>query len=324
KLETRPYLRARAALARAYSVLGRHDDAIAECQALLDIEPDDALAIEYLLLNELVHAGRNEDALALAEMYPEEYSTDWLYNTALVKFRLYGDGIFPRQALMQAHRVSPHVLPYLLGEKKLPKRPPKDPDKYLEGFDALLYMATMQPAWDATPGAYEWASQILHDTSLDDAKALLAESTGPRFFLNPDPDYYDERHCIECHERTSKRDDYVVMLIEPNFVGAPKMPTRYCERCDILTANQETAGVVVNGMLEKTGIAPTGQPYLALGIVSAEDMREQDSLQPDSDWITAHIQGFKEYVQPPDEPASEGEFGESTATSPLILPGRYR
>jgi tetratricopeptide (TPR) repeat protein len=327
KLETRPYLRARFGLARAYSALDRHDESVVECEAVLALDPLDNQGASYILLNELTHAGQNKAALELAESFPEDFSTQWLLNSALLKFRLYGDDIFPRHALKLAMEVKPRVLSYLVGDRKLPKRPPKETEQLLEMVDATLYMAEMLPAWEETPGALDWAKQWLHDSSRDKGEERIGQPTGPRIFLNPDPDYYDAHWCPECDEKTRKRDDNVVLLVEPNYFCLAKLRGRYCERCDILTINEQDATAAAARIIKELDPDALMRPYLPVGVLNEADLNGQDTLRLDPTWTIEHMQGFRDRIseatwEAMDEEA--GDFPEDPAIAPLILPGRYR
>jgi tetratricopeptide (TPR) repeat protein len=327
KLETRPYLRARFGLARAYSVLGRHEEAVEECKVVLALDPLDNQGASYVLLNELIHAGQDQAALELAESFPEDFSTQWLLNSALVKFRIYGDGIFPRHALKLAMEVNPRLLPYLVGEKKLPKRPPKETEQLLEMVDATLYMAEMLPAWSETPGALEWAKQWLHDSAHQKGEEQIGKPTGPRIFLNPDPDFYDAHWCPECQEKTRKREDHVVLLIEPNYFCVSKLHGRFCERCNILTINAQDATAAAAGIIKELDPDALMRPYLPVGILNEADLAGQDVHHLDPTWTIEHMQGFRERISEAtwEEMYEEIEDSpENPAISPLILPGRYR
>jgi tetratricopeptide (TPR) repeat protein len=327
KRETRPYLRARFGLARAYSALDRHEESVVECEAVLALDPLDNQGASYILLNELIHAGQNTAALELAESFPEDFSTQWLFNSALLKFRVYGDSVFPRHALKLAMEVNPRLLPYLLGEKKLPKRPPKEIEQLLEMVDATLYMAEMQRAWEETPGALDWAKRWLHDHAHDEGEEQIGKPTGPRIFLNPDPDVYDVHWCPECQEKTRKREDEVVLLIEPNYFCLAKLHGRFCERCDILTIKEQDATAAAARIIKELDPDALMRPYLPVGILNEADLAGQDVHHLDPAWTIEHMQGFRERISEAkweDMDEDAGDSPESLPISPLILPGRYR
>jgi tetratricopeptide (TPR) repeat protein len=68
--ETRPYMRARQQLAESLRQAGRHEEAIAEWYAMLELNPNDNQAMRYLLLPALLALNRLEAARKLFEKYP--------------------------------------------------------------------------------------------------------------------------------------------------------------------------------------------------------------------------------------------------------------
>jgi tetratricopeptide (TPR) repeat protein len=155
-VETRPYMRARAGLARCLWEIGRHQESIAHYWELLRLNPEDNQGNRYVLLNCLLTTGADAGQLGkLFELYPDDAAADWLYGQALFAFRTEGDTRAARKLLAEAKRANPHVPGYLLGKKRLPKRMPELITWGGES-EAIDCVAGQALAWLHTPGALEW------------------------------------------------------------------------------------------------------------------------------------------------------------------------
>jgi len=169
--ETRPYMRARHGLATALWELGAHDEAIAHYEALLALNPDDNQGIRYLLIDCLLILGRDVEAAKLLKRFGGEESTHWLWAGALARFRSAGDSDTARRAVALAQRANPHVAAYLLGRKKLPRRPPSYVSWGGEDEAAGYVAHTGAAAWEATPGALAWLHAQVYRPLRKEAKA---------------------------------------------------------------------------------------------------------------------------------------------------------
>lgn len=157
--ETRPYMRAKAALADALEKTGDINGAIAEYQEMLELNPNDNQGIRDVLLPLLLQANRDKEAAKLLKQY-EEKSAFWLYGKALLEFRKRGEGKAAATALQNAVKNNPYGIKYLSGKKKMPKTLP---GMYrMKSEEEAVYLALYQKgAWDATAGAIEWLLEKL-------------------------------------------------------------------------------------------------------------------------------------------------------------------
>ncbi|MFP7297253.1 SEC-C metal-binding domain-containing protein [Neobacillus niacini] len=153
-LETRPYMRAKAAYADAVHQLGYTLVAIREYEQLLELNPNDNQGIRYLLFGAYLEAGEFEACERLLKQYEEE-TANGLYNKLLLE--LYKNG-FSRKAvklLKEAKKANPHVIPFLTGKKKIPGFLP-------EGFmlgdesEAIIYADDHFQLWDKIDGVEKW------------------------------------------------------------------------------------------------------------------------------------------------------------------------
>ena len=154
-LETRPYMRARAALARRLGEAEHHEEAVVHYRDLLRLNPSDNQGVRYELAACLLALGRDEDLAALLQQYHDDDSATWAYSAALLAFRRGGDDEGARQRLVQAKAVNPHVPAYLLGQKKLPRWLP-DYIGMGDENEAIVYASSAAFAWKQAAGALDW------------------------------------------------------------------------------------------------------------------------------------------------------------------------
>ncbi len=179
-IETRPYMRARAGLARCLWFLGEREEAVKHYQELLRLNPSDNQGIRYPLAAALLELG---DINALQELLGkyDEPTAAWLYTKALVAYLKQGDTAEARERLQEAMDYNPHVVPYLLGKKRLPKRLPESIG-FGDKDEAVVYAAEFGPGWHKTRGAIDWLAAV--SGTARRAKRLSGKPAGvPDVFL---------------------------------------------------------------------------------------------------------------------------------------------
>jgi tetratricopeptide (TPR) repeat protein len=77
EIDTRPYMRAREGLARLYREMGRYEDAAAEYESLLRLNPGDNQGARFEIGPLYQLAGNRDAALNAYEQYAETYPDDW-------------------------------------------------------------------------------------------------------------------------------------------------------------------------------------------------------------------------------------------------------
>jgi len=154
-LESRPYMRARAALAEHLWEAGEREAAIEHYWDLLRLNPMDNQGIRDLLMPCLLTLGRDKEAEKLYKQYRGDGMAVWLYSRALLDFRKHGDSQKSLKSLQEALAENKHVPAYLVGRRKVPRNLP---DHYGFGDDdeAVLYAYKSKAVWEATPGALAW------------------------------------------------------------------------------------------------------------------------------------------------------------------------
>lgn len=158
---TRPYMRAKAGLARTLWELGEREEALAHYREMLELNPGDNQGNRYLLLQGCVESGLDEEAWRLLREH-EDGSVEFLFTKALLLFRMRGDTKIARQTLANAAAANVHVLSYLLGHRTLPRRVP---ESYTVGSEeeAIGYVSAYADAWTGTPGMMDFVITVLSD-----------------------------------------------------------------------------------------------------------------------------------------------------------------
>ena len=153
-LETRPYMRAREALASRLWETGQRDQAITHLQEMLRLNPNDNQGVRYTLCGWLLAQGRDEELKRLLDAYDEK-SAVWAYALALAAFRREGDTAESRSLLGVARQSNKHVPAYLVGDRLFPA---EQPSMYSPGSEeeAILCAASIASGWKETPGAIMW------------------------------------------------------------------------------------------------------------------------------------------------------------------------
>jgi tetratricopeptide (TPR) repeat protein len=154
-VETRPYMRARLALAGALHGSGQEEQAVHRYRELLRLNPNDNQGVRHLLLPVLLERGEGEEADRLLREYDGDMQAMWPYGQALRAFRVEGDSARAQACLRNACRANPHVVDYLCAPETIPLEGP--PHFALGSREEAAYVAgELHAAFAATPGALDW------------------------------------------------------------------------------------------------------------------------------------------------------------------------
>lgn len=156
--ETRPYMMAKANLAHYLWDIGHRSEAIKEAKEMLQLNPNDNQGIRWLIVNWLIL--ENDSYIEeLLKVYEDDGSASIIFSKALLEFKK-GNKKEAEKHLKEAKKYNPHVIPYLVGKKKLPKQPPE----YMGIGDDLEAQAYVfdggYEAWKNTEGAIAWIKTI--------------------------------------------------------------------------------------------------------------------------------------------------------------------
>jgi tetratricopeptide (TPR) repeat protein len=154
-LETRPYMRARAALAETLWALERREEAVEHNRELLRLNPNDNQGLRDRQVEWLLWLERYDELDALLAAYDEDTSAALVYTRALAAFRREGASSNAARLLAEAREANPHVVAYLIGRKALPKRLP-DYVGFGDDSEAVDYAAGATALWASVPGAVAW------------------------------------------------------------------------------------------------------------------------------------------------------------------------
>lgn len=155
-IETRPYMRARERLAEALRHAGRLDEAIAEWNAMLELNPGDNQGIRYLLLPAVLTLNRLEAARKLFAAYPGDLKFNTVFAWGRVLERFLSDDLPGAvAALAAARKQNPHMQAYVKGHRSLPRGLP---EAYAPGSkeEAICYAEVLRAAWEKHPAALKW------------------------------------------------------------------------------------------------------------------------------------------------------------------------
>jgi tetratricopeptide (TPR) repeat protein len=154
-METRPYMRARERLAESLRTAGHIEEAIAEWEAMLDLNPGDNQGVRYALLASYLALNHLDAAAYLFTRYDEcEFNTVFAWGRVLERY-LSGDLTGATTALAVARKQNPHTEAYLKGRKRMPKNLP---DGYAIGSkeEAICFAEILRQAWERHPQALQW------------------------------------------------------------------------------------------------------------------------------------------------------------------------
>jgi len=154
-IETRPYMRARAALADSLTRLGEHESAIRHCEGMLELNPNDNQGIRYGLLGLYLFCGRLDDTRRLIDRYENDLGMAFFAYGNVLLHLLEDDESAAAEALKAARKANPHAEVFLSGAKRCRKR---SPAYYSPGeeSEAIVCMQTIGDAWKKHRAARQW------------------------------------------------------------------------------------------------------------------------------------------------------------------------
>jgi hypothetical protein len=153
-LETRPYMRAKAAYADAVHQLGYTMVTIRQYEQLLELNPNDNQGIRYKLFGAYLEEGKLEDAEVLLKQY-EEATANGLYNRLLLELYKNGFSANAAKILKEAKKANPYVIPFLTGKKSIPMTLPNG-YRLGEESEAIIYADDHFQLWNKIEGMQKW------------------------------------------------------------------------------------------------------------------------------------------------------------------------
>ena len=144
--ETRPYMQCLLDQASLLWENGEKEKAINQYKYMLKLNPGDNQGVRDLLLPNLLELNRLDEAQELYSEYENDITANWKFGKLLmdIKNNVSFDEI--EMQYKQCINYNPYVVPYLLGNKKLPKEMP-----YFHGLgdenEAVFYVLIAGDAW---------------------------------------------------------------------------------------------------------------------------------------------------------------------------------
>lgn len=153
-VETRPYMRARHFLVMALEEAGHIDKAIEECEGILLLNPNDNQGVRDLLRGMYLVTGDVVGVRRLNKEYPEELFATYAWSIVLERW-IGGNLKQAENRARAAHKINPHVLAYLTGEKATSE---VQPDYYTHGdeTEAIVCASNLGDAWQLHTEARKW------------------------------------------------------------------------------------------------------------------------------------------------------------------------
>lgn len=181
-VESRPYMRARAGLARAYWDAGNEDQAIKEYLEMLELNPNDNQGIRYILLSRYCDLGNFEAAQDFieTERYQDDAGLEWVMTKALLSFHREGPSENSNLLLRAALERNTHVADYMTGRRKPPHVLPDSIT--MRGEDeAYCYAAEFIKAWKEVKGSIDWVKQAAEKNKETGRNDLCSCGSGKKF-----------------------------------------------------------------------------------------------------------------------------------------------
>lgn len=143
--ESRGFMRAKFNYAVTLSQLGYVDQALAQFEELLTLNPHDNQGVRYLLFPIYIERKEIDKATALLERY-DEGSTSHYFNKLLIELLKRGVSTQAAELFRMANEHNPFVFDYIIGKSILPNEPP---DYYGIGDEqeAIVYMFEVGHFW---------------------------------------------------------------------------------------------------------------------------------------------------------------------------------
>ncbi len=153
--ENRPALRSLSRLVNLAIMLGEDDESLRGAQRMISINPHDNHGYRKIVMNQLIHESRDEEALRLAENFPNDNHPEIAFGRVLALYRL-GRREEAEAALGESLELLGKIPRYLLANRV--KKPSLNPERVVFGGDdqAWHYREEMRGVWQSTPGALDW------------------------------------------------------------------------------------------------------------------------------------------------------------------------
>ncbi|MFM9278574.1 tetratricopeptide repeat protein [Paenibacillus jiagnxiensis] len=157
-IETRPFMRAKAAYAHLLALSGRLSAACEHYEQLMELNPNDNQGNRYDLLMHYLELERLDDADRLLKSYGDEVACFILYDKLILEYLRNGVTEHLTFLYRLARKENKHVPAYLLSQKRLPADMPY---AYSMGSteEAVTYAISHARIWDRLYGLKDWMAK---------------------------------------------------------------------------------------------------------------------------------------------------------------------
>lgn len=152
-IETRPYMRAKAALAVALWESGHFYPALDHCREILQLNPDDNQGVRYLLTGYYLELEMAEDLFLLMDNYASDMGPSLQYTRALLAYR---NSSSDADSLAKTAISSNRYIPELLSTCCLQPKSNTGTVTWGEQDEAIDYVNNNIKPWIRTSGAIDW------------------------------------------------------------------------------------------------------------------------------------------------------------------------
>jgi tetratricopeptide (TPR) repeat protein len=160
-LETRPYMRAMQGYGRCLWDSGETEAAVQVYQKMLELNPNDNQGVRYMLVSWLLILKKYDEARALIKTYDEDAGLAIFCGRLLLTIIEKRSKASIARLYRQASTYNPHVVPFILKKKRLPK---SLPDRVALGSkeDAASYMLYEygKELWNQYPAAVQTLAEL--------------------------------------------------------------------------------------------------------------------------------------------------------------------
>ena len=124
---------------------------------ILKYDEKDMLMIRCTLVSFMILENNINEAEAFLEKYKNDSLTSFKYSKVVVEY-LKGNLEKSEEALKEAYKFNPYVIPYILNQKRLPETLPKI-KSFRSEEAAIHYMINGIEVWKNTNGIKKWVKE---------------------------------------------------------------------------------------------------------------------------------------------------------------------
>lgn len=158
-VSTRPYMRAKYNYGMLLHNMDQLEEAIAEYEELLELNPRDNQGVRYELFIAYVEKGLYQKAESLLKQFNEEITANFTFNKFLSEYLQNGPSQKAKKLLKIAKDQNPYVIDYLTGKKKLPRFTPAAYGLGDES-EAIIYADQHLHLWRENVELIEWLKKV--------------------------------------------------------------------------------------------------------------------------------------------------------------------